>query len=97
MTNEQQQFLSAFENKVLRLKSQYEEKVRENEALKGEIEELKHRNTALQYEIEGIHSEIDSLKMAGSVVSDSTDLSALKDRVSLMVREIDGCIALLND
>lgn len=97
MTLDQQQFLGAFKNKVLRLKSQYEEKLRENKALTEEIQALKRRNTLLDEELDQVRSEVNNLKMAGSLVSESAQVSELKEKVNRMVREIDGCIALLND
>ncbi len=97
MTLDQQHFLSVFKQKVLRLKSQYGEKLRENEALSEEIQELKRRNTLLEDELNQVRMEVSNLKMAGSVVSGSQELVELKETVDRMVREIDGCIALLND
>lgn len=97
MTSDQEQFLKAFKGKVLKLKSYCREVTRQNEKLSMEIENLKGQNRRTEEALHQLESKYNGLKMAESIASGSGDLGELKETVKRMMREIDGCITLLND
>ena len=62
----------------------------ENGKLAGKIDEL-------NAEIERLNEENKVLKMASAIKGDEENVTESKRRISQLVREIDRCIALLND
>lgn len=97
MISEQELFLKAFQEKVLRLRNQAFDLQKKNTLLTEELENEKTKSSELEIKSSHLEEKYNSLKIAGSVVSGSSDVGELKNTVSRMMREIDECISLLNN
>lgn len=97
MISEQELFLKAFQEKVLKLKNRAIDFEKRNTLLAEELEKEKIKSNELEIKLVQLETKYNSLKIAGSVVSGSSDLGELKNTVSRMMREIDECITLLNN
>ncbi|MCD7971342.1 MAG: hypothetical protein LUG18_01540 [Candidatus Azobacteroides sp.] len=96
MTEEHEKILKNFELKVRLLMNRYEKLKAENQDLKdmlarkeGEIKEAKEL-------VQEATSKYDNLKLAKIISTDDEEVKKMKKRLSGIVREIDKCIALLN-
>lgn len=97
MTNRYEELLNAFETKMRKLISEYRLLQAENQLLKrrekhltGELE----RATGL---INGLQKENDQLKMLNEFGGSGENREVAKQQIERMVREIDQCLALLNE
>lgn len=72
---------------------------KELDATKASMEELKARLELREHDLEILKEENRVLKMAGAFkgAGENTDVADTKRRINAMVREIDKCIALMND
>lgn len=92
MTAKQDAVINELNTKVERLIKLYIsslDKNREMKELRIQIERMKSENMKL-------HEEIKTLKVA-TAISTGEGSSEAKNRISQLVREIDKCIALLNN
>jgi len=91
------ELILSLKTNIDKLKSLYEQVKHENQVLLNEkksIEEKLQNNVSKNDELEQKYS---SLKVAKAVLSTNTeDVSEAKQRINILVREIDKCIALLN-
>lgn len=97
MTEEDKKLLNTFEAKLRHFIYLHEELKRENAKLKQLLadkdEEVKR--------LESSHKELEvmyaNLKMARTISIHDNDIRDTKQRLSKLVREVDKCIALLNE
>lgn len=97
MTEEDKKLLNTFEAKLRHFIYLHEELKRENAKLKQLLadkdEEVKR--------LEGSRKELEvmytNLKMARTISIHDNDIRDTKQRLSKLVREVDKCIALLNE
>ena len=97
MTDEEKELLSTFEARLRHLIYLYDELKRENAELKQALacEEQEHRRTQDSYkELEQRYTD---LKTATTISLNGSDVKETKLRLSKLVREVDKCIALLNE
>lgn len=66
-------------------------------AMEGQHQKLLTKVDDLTTEVERLKEENKVLKMASALKGDSENVSETKRKISQMVREIDRCIAMLND
>jgi len=97
MTEEQSKLLYIFEDRVHQLISICDGLKQENSDLKRQIETLKQSQNGLEEENKTIKVKYDNLKMARIISVGQSDLKGAKDRLSKLVKEVDKCIALLNE
>ena len=97
MTEEQSKLLSIFENRVHQLIYVCDSLKQENSDLKFQIEGLKQGQDELEGANKIIKAKYDSLKMARILSVKQDDLKSAKNRLSKLVKEVDKCIALLNE
>ena len=97
MTEEQKRLVAVFEVRLQDLFSLCEERSRKiaelNVVLAKKDEEL---NQALQ-QIRELNIKYDNVLMAKVVSADEGEIKKAKMRLSKLVREVDKCIALLNE
>lgn len=81
-----------------------EDLIKAHEEAKGKIAELNSERNALMNKLNGRDLEITRLKeenkvlkMASAIKGDEEKVTESKRRISELVREIDKCLALLND
>jgi hypothetical protein len=96
MTEEYIQLVHDLQDKIAQLKSLYESEKSKNQVLEAELERQKkelmydHRNLL---ELQAKH---DNLVTIGLLSVTEEERKKAKQRLSKMVREIDKCLALLN-
>ena len=79
------------------LVQQFEEASNQNEALKTRVDELQGELADKTRRLELLEQELRAAKIARSMVSSEEDAGLAKAKISSLVREIDRCIALLNE
>ena len=96
MTN-QDDIISLLKGKIEQVFQVAEGFKAENDRLKQQVDELLGALYAKNKEIEVLESKYQSLKLAKTLTSSPEDVKNVKLQVNRMVREIDKCIALLNN
>ena len=91
MTAKQDAVINELNTKVERLIKLYISSLDKNREMNSEMKELR-----IQIERMKLHEEIKTLKVAAAI-STGEGSSEAKNRISQLVREIDKCIALLNN
>lgn len=97
MTDEGKQLLNTFETRLRHLIYLHEEQMRENAELKRQIEEAEEARREMQAELDDLSQRYTDLKTATAISLDGNDVRETKLRLSKLVREVDKCIALLNE
>lgn len=96
--------LDEHKKKIEKFISMYEKLRVENEQLKSllesresEIEQYKQVIETKTINIKELEQKIDRLQMAEAFASSAKDVKEAKQNIARIVREIDKCIALLNN
>ncbi len=97
MTDDGKQLLNTFETRLRHLIYLHEEQMRENAELKRQIEEAEEARREMQAELDDLSQRYTDLKTATAISLDGNDVRETKLRLSKLVREVDKCIALLNE
>ena len=97
MTEEAKKLLSTFEARLRHLIYLHDELKRENAELKQLLEEEKKENERILAEYKELERSYTNLKTATSISLNGSDVKETKLRLSKLVREVDKCIALLNE
>lgn len=79
------------------LVQQFEEASNENDTLKKRLTELQDALADKNKRLALLEQELRAAKIARSMVHDDEDAGLAKAKISSLVREIDRCIALLNE
>ena len=97
MTEEDKNLVNSFEGKLRHFMFLYDELKQENADLKHLLtqkdEEIKH----LELSQKDLEARYTDLKMARTLSLYDKDIKDTKQRLTSLVREIDRCIALLNE
>ena|ERR1035437_1481578 len=97
MTNRYEDLIHAFEIKLRRLISEYKSLQEQNNHLKAELER-KHTDLMLAHqEVLELRKNYDHLKIGKSLGASEVEKAESKQRITKMVREIDKCLALLDE
>ena len=97
MTEEEKKLLSTFEARLRHLIYLHDELKRENAELKQLLEEEKKENERILAEYKELERSYTNLKTATAISLNGSDVKETKLRLSKLVREVDKCIALLNE
>ena len=97
MTEEEKKLLSTFEARLRHLIYLHDELKRENAELKQLLEEEKSELEKARAEYKALESSYTDLKTATTISLKGSDVKETKLRLSKLVREVDKCIALLNE
>jgi len=97
MTDEQLKIIRNFEVRVRQVLVLCDNLKEENAGLKLRLTEQKSINDSLNKENTQLNLKYDNLKTARMISVNPDDFRATKDRLSKLVREVDKCIALLNE
>ena len=97
MTKEEKQLLDNFEARVRQLILWHDEMKQENVRLKLLLEMEKQKYEKLLTEYEELEISYTNLKTAMTISLNGSDVKETKLRLSKLVREVDKCIALLNE
>ncbi len=86
----------SLERKISLLLNQFASVKQKNEQLNNENQQLNEQLKAKIEQIQNFQNQIKISKIAGSIGTDSEDVSKLKDKIDDYVNEIDYCIAQLS-
>ena len=97
MTEEEKKLLNSFETQLRHLIYLHDELKRENAELKKLLENEKLKNEKVQAQYDELEVSYTNLKTATAIIRNGSDVKQTKLRLSKLVREVDKCIALLNE
>ena len=97
MTDEGKQLLNTFETRLRHLIYLHEQQRRENAELKRQIAEHEETRRKMQADYDELNRRYNDLKTATAISLDGSDVKETKQRLTKLVREVDKCIALLNE
>ena len=97
MTEEEKKLLNSFETQLRHLIYLHDELKRENAELKKLLENEKLKNEKVQAQYDELEVSYTNLKTATAISLNGSDVKEMKLRLSKLVREVDKCIALLNE
>ena len=97
MTEDQSKLLSIFEFKIRQFMLLCDDLKKENDDLKKQLEKSEKEYKEINEENKTIKTKYDNLKMAKMISFETGDFKAAKNRISKLVKEVDKCIALLNE
>ncbi|HBL78197.1 MAG: hypothetical protein A2W90_16950 [Bacteroidetes bacterium GWF2_42_66] len=96
MTEQDRILLDGFKVKIKQLIALYEQVGAEKQQLLNQVEELENEIDSLRHEKEALTKRYDNLKLAKSLLVSDGESQEAKNRINKIVREIDKCIAMLN-
>lgn len=97
MTEDQKKQLNIFEIRLHRLLYLCDELKKRNVDLSKDLDMETKRNETLTVELENLKKDYTNLKTATVISLRTQDVKDSKKRLSNIVREIDKCIALMNE
>jgi chromosome segregation ATPase len=97
MTEKQSKLIFVFEDRVRRLMEICDNLKAENSDLRHQVEALQQTQKELEEMNKTIKVKYDNLKMARIISVRQDDLTGAQNRLSQLVKEVDKCIALLNE
>ena len=97
MTDEQQKLLTNFETRVRQLMLLCESLRNEKAELEKALETKENDLKIAKENIRDLTNKYDNLKLAKMVSYGEKDVNSAQQRLSRIVREIDKCIALVNE
>ncbi len=97
MTNKYDELINAFEVKLRKLISEYELIREQNEQLKAALERKQEDLMQAHQQILEVRNNYDRLRVARNLGTTEEERVESKRRINRIVREIDKCLALLNE
>ena len=97
MTEEDKKLIGSFEGKLRHFMFLYDELKQENADLKHLLIQKDKEIQSLELSLKELEAQYTDLKMARTISLYDKDIKDTKQRLSSLVREIDRCIALLNE
>ena len=97
MTEEDKRLLNTFEGRLRNLLFLFEEQKKEIASLRHLLEEKEAAIARMESDRKELESRYANLKMARIISINDTELNDTKKRLTRLVREVDKCIALLNE
>ena len=96
MTDQQAQLLVEFDEKIQRLIALYETEKAENQILKKNLERKQNELMLSHKNLVDLQNKFDHLRTARILDQTKEKSQESKKKLSKLVREVDKCIALLN-
>lgn len=97
MTEEDKRLLNTFEGKLRHILFLYDELKKENAELKNTISLKDAEIQSLEGSVNELEVRYKNLKMARMISVNDSEIRDTKQRIAKLVREVDKCIALLNE
>lgn len=97
MTEKEKQLLSTFEARLRHLIYIHDELKRESTELKRLLTVKDNEILNLRNKLEQLNTDYANLKSATAISLNGGDIKETKQRLSSLVREVDKCIALLDE
>lgn len=95
--NPNEKTLTTFETRVRQMILRFQELKKENEALSAKVSENEQAIEDLKAKLSQADDDYTSLKMAKMLEITDGDLEGAKARVAKLIREVNKCIAIIND
>ena len=97
MTEEDKKLIKAFEAKLRQFMFLYNQLEQENSLLIKELADKDKQIAQLEVSKKELEVKFTNLKMARTISLYDKDIKDAKQRLTSLVREVDKCIALLNE
>ena len=97
MSNDYQIIIEGLKNKIELIIGKYEEVSSDNLRLVQELEQCKNDLNTSIHKNKELENKINNLQLIGAFTSSSSDVKEAKQKIGKIIKEIDRCIALLND
>ena len=97
MTNRYEKLINAFEIKLRKLISEYKSLQAQNTRLKEDLDRKQNDLMHAHQEVLELRKNYDHLQIAKSLGSTEDEKQESKQKITKMVREIDKCLALLDE
>jgi len=98
MANKYEELIHAFETKLRKLISEYKSLQEQNNLLKADLDRKQTDLMEAHQEILELRKNCDHLQLAKNMLGGSeAEKAASKQKITQMVREIDKCLALLDE
>jgi chromosome segregation ATPase len=97
MANKYEELIYAFEKKLRKLISKYKSLQEQNAVLTVELERKQTDLMEAHKEILELRKNYDHLRMANNLSGSDAEKAESQKQIAKMVREIDKCIALLDE
>ncbi|ADQ80812.1 hypothetical protein Palpr_2682 [Paludibacter propionicigenes WB4] len=97
MTNRYEELIHAFEIKLRKLISEYKSLQIQNTQLKADLDRKQTDLMIAHQEVLELRKNYDHLKMARNLGVSENEKTESKQKIAKMVREIDKCLALLDE
>ena len=97
MTEEDRKLIGSFEGKLRHFMFLFDELKQENADLKLLLRQKEEEIKSLEQSRKELEARYTDLKMARTISLYDKDIKDTKQRLSSLVREVDKCIALLNE
>ena len=97
MTNRYEELIKAFDFRLQKLISQYKSLQEKNKELNTELARKQNDLMLAHQEILELRKKNDHLKIANGFGGSELERAETKQQINKMVREIDKCIALLDE
>jgi archaellum component FlaC len=95
MTSPEIQFKRVHE-KILLLMKQHQTLQKENERLRDDLKKMQERSEVISRDVEKFRQQAEAVRLSGRNMEEA-DKRILEKRLNQYVREIDKCIALLQE
>ena len=96
MTDSDKNALKQFEEKLRGLIYKYEQERESNESLTRRLKEQEDRLRELEMRNVALEKNYNNLKQAKVISLSDAEIGTTRERISMLVREIDRCIESLN-
>ncbi|MBR5476145.1 MAG: hypothetical protein IKV17_04935 [Bacteroidaceae bacterium] len=96
MTDSDKNALKQFEEKLRGLIYKYEQERESNESLTRRLKEQEDRIRELEMRNVALEKNYNNLKQAKVISLSDAEIGTTRERISMLVREIDRCIESLN-
>lgn len=97
MSKDYQSVINNLKSKIELLISKYEQVVSDNKKLVVDLNNCKDALYNNTNNVKELETRISNLQLAEAFKSSSADVKEAKQKIGKIVKEIDRCIALLND
>jgi len=97
MTNRYEELINAFEKRLRKLISEYQSLQEQNSVLKAELDRKQTDLMHAHQEVLELRKNYDHLQIARNLGGSEAEKTESKQQIIKMVREIDKCLALLDE
>ncbi|MFA6334251.1 MAG: hypothetical protein WCX48_01690 [Bacteroidales bacterium] len=97
MSKDYQSVINSLKQKIELIISKYEQVVTENQKLSQELNNCKIALNNSINNVNELEDKVNKLQLVEAFKTSSQDVKEAKQKIGKMVKEIDKCIALLND